>query len=206
MTRRPRSPQQLPRGRHGLTREQVTQAQRARMLWAIAEAMAEHGYIATSVADVIARAGVSRETFYQQFSSKQDCFIAAYELAASRVLTDLEREAAADGTPVQRFDRAIAAYLEALASEPAFARLFMLEVYAAGDGVLASRAEVQRRFVRLVASSFGARARGTRFACEALVSAITALVTARLAARDIDGLRGLRRPLTGLVRQALENR
>jgi AcrR family transcriptional regulator len=204
VTGRPRSPQQLPPGRHGLTREQVTQAQRARMLWAIAEAMAEHGYIATSVADVIARAGVSRETFYQQFSSKQDCFIAAYELAASRVLAELEREAAGGGAPVQRFDRALAAYLEALVSEPAFARLFMLEVYAAGDAVLASRAEIQRRFVSLVAKSFGARDRGARFACEALVAAVTTLVTGRLAAGDLEGLRALRRPLTAMVRQALD--
>jgi hypothetical protein len=79
----------------------------------------------------------------------------------------------------------------------------MVEVYAAGDEVLATRVLIQRRFVKLVAKSFGARDRSDRFACEALVAAITALVTARLAARDIDGLRGLRKPLTGLVRRAL---
>ncbi len=186
-----------------MTREQVRNVQRARMLRAIAEATAERGYVATSVADVISRAGTSRETFYQQFSSKQDCFIAAYELAASLVLAELEREAASDGTPVQRFDRAIAAYLDTLAAEPAFARLFMVEVYAAGDEVLASRAEIQRRFVRLVTKSFRARDRSARFACEALVAAITTLVMTRLAARDIEGLRGLREPLTGLVGRAL---
>src|SRR3982074_1407356 len=120
-----RSPQQLPRGRHGLTREHVTQLQRSRMLRAMAEAMAERGYVETSVADVLKRAGTSRETFYQQFSSKQDCFISAYELAASAVLAELEREAAAPGTPLERFDRAIHAYLAALSAEPAFARLFM---------------------------------------------------------------------------------
>jgi AcrR family transcriptional regulator len=187
-----------------MSREEVAQAQRDRMLRAIAEAMAARGYVATCVADVIGRAGVSRETFYQQLASKQDCFIAAYELAASRVLAELEREASGGGTPVQRFDRAIGAYLEALASEPAFARLFMLEVYAAGDAVLASRAEIQRRFVSLVAKSFGARDRGARFACEALVAAVTTLVTGRLAAGDLKGLRALRKPLTGLVRQALD--
>jgi AcrR family transcriptional regulator len=187
-----------------MTKEQVAQAQRGRMLRAIADAMAEHGYVETSVADVLERAGTSRETFYQQFSSKQDCFIAAYELAAGAILSELEREAAAPGTRLERFDRAIGAYLEALAAEPAFARLFMVEVYAAGDKVLESRAEIQRRFVQLLTDASGARSPTERFACEALVAAIITLVTARLAARDIEGLRGLREPLTELVRRALD--
>ena len=66
----------------------------------MAEAMAEQGYAATPVADVLQRAGVSRETFYQQFRSKQDCFIAAYELAADVILVEVEREAASAGTPL----------------------------------------------------------------------------------------------------------
>lgn len=173
------------------------------MLRAMAEAMAEQGYVGTSVADVIARAGTSRETFYEQFASKQECFIAAYELAAQKVLSELEREAASDGTALERFERAIRAYLEALASEPAFARLFMVEVYAAGDQVLESRDEIQKRFVELVKNASGARGPTERFACEALVAAVITMVTARLAARDIEGLRRLREPLTDLVRRAL---
>src|SRR5207249_11332900 len=56
-------PRVLPRGPHGLAREVVQASQRARMLDAMAEAVAEKGYGAVSVADVIARAGVSRKTF-----------------------------------------------------------------------------------------------------------------------------------------------
>jgi AcrR family transcriptional regulator len=169
----------------------------------MAEAMAEQGYAATPVADVLHRAGVSRETFYQQFSSKQDCFIAAYELAADSILAELEREANSPGTPLERFARALGAYLEALAGEPAFARLFMVEVYAAGNEVLETRAEIQQRFVELIADAFGAHNPDDRFACEALVGAVITLVTARLAVRDIHGLRALREPLTELVRRAL---
>jgi AcrR family transcriptional regulator len=187
-----------------MSREQVAQVQRARMLRAMAEVMAEQGYVGTSVADVIARAGTSRETFYEQFASKQGCFIAAYELAAQTVLSELEREAASDGTARERFERAIRAYLDALASEPAFARLFMVEVYAAGDQVLESRAEIQKRFVELVKGAFGARGPTERFACEALVAAVITMVTARLAARDTEGLRRLRKPLTDLVSLALD--
>jgi AcrR family transcriptional regulator len=169
------------------------------MLRAIAESTAQHGYAATTVADVLKRAGVSRETFYQQFTSKQDCFIAAYELAAGRVLSDLERETGAPGTAPERFDRAIGAYLDALASEPAFARLFMVEVYAAGPEVLASRARIQERFVDWVVESYGAADPDARFACEALVAAVITLVTTRLGTGDVDAVRALRKPLSRLV-------
>jgi AcrR family transcriptional regulator len=189
-----------------MTREQVVQIQRVRMLRAIAEAMAEHGYAATTVADVVKRAGVSRETFYQQFSSKQECFLAAYELATSRVLSILEREARSGGTPLERFDRAIGAYLDELGGEPAFARLFMIEVYSAGEQVLTHRADVQRRFAKLVIDGLGAGGRAERFACEVLVAAVTTLVTARLASGDDEGIPALREPLVELVAQALARR
>jgi AcrR family transcriptional regulator len=189
-----------------MTREQVAEIQRARMLRAIAEAMAEHGYAATTVADVVKRAGISRETFYQQFSSKQECFLAAYELAASRVLSILEHQAGSEGTPLERFDRAIGAYLDELGREPAFARLFMIGVYSAGEEVLTHRGDVQRRFTKLVIDGLGAGGRGERFACEALVAAVTTLVTARLASGDDKGIPALRKPLVELVAQALAHR
>jgi len=170
---------------------------------ALAEAMAERGYAETSVADVLRRARVSRETFYQQFSSKQDCFIAVYEQSAGMILANLEQEAAAPGTSLERFDRTIGAYLDALAAEPAFARLFMVEVYSAGAEALERRAEIQRRFTQLMIQAAGARGPRERFACETLVAAITMLVTVRLAVNDVEGVRALHAPLAGLVREAL---
>ena len=79
----------LPRGRHGLSREEVARVQRDRILDALADAMAESGYVATTVGDVIKRAGVSRETFYQQFSSKRDCFDAALAVAGELLTAHL---------------------------------------------------------------------------------------------------------------------
>src|SRR5205807_9328531 len=105
-----------------------------------------------------------------------------YERAATFVLRTLEREAASPGTPLERFDRSIGVYLDALAAEPAFARLFMVEVYSAGDEVLARRAEIQQRFTMLMTEAFGTTDSTAKFACEALVAAIITLVTARLAA------------------------
>jgi AcrR family transcriptional regulator len=170
---------------------------------AMAEATAERGYAETSVADVLARARVSRETFYQQFSSKQDCFIAAYEQAAAGVFAVLEGAAGAPGPPLERLDRALDVYLKTLAGEPAYARLFMVEVYAAGEEVLARRAQIQARFEQLLIDELGVSDESAVFACRVFVAAVITMVTSRLAARDIVGLRELREPLVALLRVAL---
>ena len=195
--------QRLPRGRHGLSRTEVVQSQRARLLRATADAMVEQGYAATSVADILKRAGVSRETFYQQFSSKDDCFMSAFEAAADAVLSLAGRvELPSSTTPTERFELFLTGYLDALVAEPAFARLYLVEVYGAGPLAVERRTEVQHRFVDLLVDVLGARSDDERFACETLVSAISAMVTARLAVGDLEGLAALRQPLTDLVRRA----
>lgn len=199
-------PTPLPRGRHRLSREQVARSQRDRILRAVADAMAQKGYAKTSVADVLRLAGVSRETFYQQFSSKEDCFMSAYEAAVAIVLSRTGRAAVptVDGRG-GRDDRLhvvadmVGAYLDALASEPAFARLFLVEVYAAGPTALQRRADSLTRFSQVVAQVVGADDDDGRFACEAVVAAISSLVTMRVATGDLEGLVALREPLVALA-------
>jgi AcrR family transcriptional regulator len=193
---------QLPRGRHRLTREEVTASQRGRMLEAMAEAVAEKGYTHMAVADVVSGAGVSRETFYQHFADKEECFLAAYEMAV-----DTMRQAMADALagrpsdPLARFDRALRAYLDLLSSEGAVARVFLVDVYAAGPRALERRREVQEDFVDVIAGIFAAKTAGDRFACEALVAAISSMVTVRVAAGEFDALPGLRLQLVELARR-----
>ena len=193
--------ERLPRGRHGLSREQVVGSQRGRIFRAMADTMARKGYATTSVSEVLRAAGVSRETFYEQFSSKEECFVAAFEAAAEQVLTVIQGAPGADASPEQRFERGLRAYLDALADDPAFARVLLIEVYAAGPAAMARRAALQRRFVDTIDETFGSRTAADRFADEALVAAISAMVTARLAVADIDGLRALHRPLTRFARR-----
>ncbi|HEY5854335.1 MAG TPA: TetR/AcrR family transcriptional regulator [Aldersonia sp.] len=192
----------LPRGRHNLTREQVARDQRNRILLAMAEAMAEHGYVGTSVAQVLRRAGVSRETFYQQFSSKEECFAAAYEEAVTLLISKIMATTGAQDMPDAsrgRIEYLLGAYLDGLADEPAFARVFLIEVYAAGPAAIARRAQMQEMFVGLIAGVLGAHSAEQRFACQALAAAISTMVTMRLSAGDLDGLRGLRDPLIDMV-------
>jgi AcrR family transcriptional regulator len=175
------------------------------MLRAMADAMVEKGYVGTTVADIIGRAGVSRETFYQQFASKEACYLAAFDAAVDLLLThpSVAELTAADVPALDRFATLLDGYLGYLAAEPAFARLFLLEVHAVGRAAMQRRAESQQRFTAVLVDVFGVRTDGERFACELLVAGIGSLVTARLAAMDLDGLVALQAPLVRLAEQAI---
>lgn len=196
-----REARQLPRGRHGLSRAAVVGSQRQRMLLGLIEAMAENGYVQTSVADIIDRAGVSRETFYEQFSSKQDCFLVAFD-TAGEIFLGILIGSPAEGTPEERFERMLSSYLEALASQPNYARIFLVEVHAAGPEALRRRAALQQRFTDALIDLLGTKDAQGRFAVELLVAGIGSIVTTRLIDEDLDGLRALRAPIVEIVRRA----
>jgi AcrR family transcriptional regulator len=137
----------LPRGRHAAPRPVVREAQHARMLEAMVQAVAEKGYARVAVADVIERAGVSRKTFYEQFANKEECFLAAYDASVDGLLAAIDEALLAlapDWLAAVR--AAVEAYLEMLAARPSFARAFLIEVLGAGPEALARRAAVQDRF------------------------------------------------------------
>lgn len=196
----------LPRGRHHIPREEVEQAQRLRILIGMAEAMHDKGYVGTPVADVIKKAGVSRETFYQLYSSKLDCFLAAFDLVADGLVEQLAPALDGPGTALERFERALGTYLETLASAPAYARLFLVEVHAAGPEAMAKRTAVQHRLGDALAQLFDARTEHDRFACRVIVAAVSAMVTGPLVAGDLDALRGLRAPLIEHVERLMGER
>src|SRR5580704_5364010 len=74
----------LPHGPHGMGRDAVARHQRARLYGAMIEAVDQRGYQATTVAHVIALAGVSRRAFYEQFANKEECFLATYDISVAR--------------------------------------------------------------------------------------------------------------------------
>ena len=75
----PTSSPEAPLDRHELPRAYIIRSQRERLLEAMVRMSAAKGYEATTVADVIEYAGVSRETFDEMFESKEACFLEAYE-------------------------------------------------------------------------------------------------------------------------------
>ena len=140
---RPRSkfsePRRLPRGRHALAPEQVLADQRARLLAAVPGVLAEHGYEAMSVADVVKRAAVSRNAFYKNFSDKQECFAIAHELGHERLLEILAAPCKAAGTVAERVERSLTAALEALSSDPDMARMLFVEAPSSAGEEIALR-------------------------------------------------------------------
>jgi AcrR family transcriptional regulator len=146
VTATPDIPRRLPRGTHGLDPELVAESQRTRMLEAVGRAVADKGYAATTIDDIVGGAGVSKKTFYDHFRDKEDCFLAAYEAAADELF---ERVRAAQREPegwLERTRAGIAAYLRWLAAEPALARVFLIEVAAAGPEALACRERLRDRY------------------------------------------------------------
>jgi AcrR family transcriptional regulator len=114
------------------------------MLVAMLRSVAKLGYAGTTVADVVARAAVSRSTFYAQFADREACFIAAYDFAMQHALAQMTAEAEAQPAATWR-DRVrsdLTTYLQVLVAEPALAVTLHVEVLAAGPAALEHRAEL----------------------------------------------------------------
>jgi len=202
----------LPRGPHGLSRDEVVQSQRIRLLTAMTDAVAEKGFANTVVADVVTRSGVSRATFYQLFRDKEECFQAAYEMNAELLARLMEMglenlRADTRSGPLEKLERVLGLYIDTLASAPALARVFLVEVYAAGPKAIAQRRASLDRFVDIVAATHESRTgllgthRSQRFAAEMIVNAVSAAVTNIVGVGEMDELRDLQRKLTTLAQE-----
>ncbi len=144
--------QQLPKGRHGLSRAFIASNQRERLLDAIANVVATKGYAGTRVADITDYAGVSRKTFYELFTDKEECFLAAFDVITkllmdrmAQALTDLS-----DGNWRDRVRALLGEFLRFLAAEPAFARMCIVEVLGSGAEGLARRDAAIEAFFPIV--------------------------------------------------------
>jgi AcrR family transcriptional regulator len=171
-----------------------TGAQRARLLEAITQAVAENGYADATVTDAVRAARVSRGTFYALFPSKEACFLEAYrhgvEVLEERI--DAAVRAAADWRAGLR--AGLREYLAWLAAEPAFARTWVLEIHAAGPAAQAARDATLRRFAARYRSSFaasGAERLPDDDALFVLAAGVDQLVCARLRAGGLDDAEAL---------------
>jgi AcrR family transcriptional regulator len=113
-------------------REQARRSRRERMLGAMIDTAAERGYHQTSMNDVAARAGVSRDTLRQQFGDKQAMFIAAHDWLVEQLAEYVAPAYQSPGSWPERLSRALAALLTAIAYRPQGARVAIIEVLAAG--------------------------------------------------------------------------
>ena len=177
----------LPPGRHGLSREFVSQNQRDRIAAGIIAAVAENGYHETTISGIAAAAGVSRRTFYAYFSSKEECFFDTYNLIADHL-----REAAGEASRPfaewpERLRARLAAVLEVFAANPDLARFVLVVPPRAGDEIAA---RYRRAMDEVLAELLGdlpeelAAKRPSRAAEEALVGGGASLIVEKVEAGE----------------------
>jgi AcrR family transcriptional regulator len=137
---RPFGLSRLPSGRHNLPREFIEANQRNRLMAGAIDALAERGYLGSSVDGICAAAEISRSTFYKHFTDKEECFLAAYDLAVAW----LSKEVLAAIVPTDEWPYRVRAgvtrALELFGADNRLARLCTIEVFFAGV-----RAEVRHR-------------------------------------------------------------
>ncbi len=186
----------LPPGRHGLPREFVTHNQRERLISGLAEAIAENGYAGTTIAHITRHAAVSRRTFYEHFSSKDECFVAAYDTVMSQLEGLVGTAFAGEADWPHAVRAGVGAMLNFLATEPNLARLCMVEALVAGPVVAERYDAAVESFVPYFRSGREGRspevlARLSPSTEEALVGGMISLISRRIVAGKATELRTL---------------
>ncbi len=119
---------------------------RQRLLRGVATAVADKGYVATTIADIVRHAHVSKRTFYEHFADKQSCYLEAYRRGTDRLgRRMLDAGRTAEGPWHERLRAGVAAYLRVLSDAPASTRTFTTEIQAAGAAAVAERRAMHRR-------------------------------------------------------------
>lgn len=184
----------FPAGVRTLPPDLVRAIQRERLLASMVKTVTEIGYNALTVQNVLARAGISRPTFYEQFEDKEDCFLAAFDACAARMRKRVDAAVAAAGTDWREQLRSgIAALLRFIAAEPEEARTVIVEARASTAAGLRRRDELLDSFAEcidgLVREDLDEDP--SAIAAAGVVGGIESVVYARLQKGEIDELDGL---------------
>jgi AcrR family transcriptional regulator len=159
------------------------------------EAIAKKGYGSTTVADLTARTGASRKTFYQHFANKRECFLSTYDQVSARAIRRMEEAYwEADGWP-QRVEKAMAALFGAAVENPGAVRVSLVEINALGPEGIERRERSSAHYERFIREAVElAPGRGT--VSDTVLRAVVGGLTRVLAQRV---LRGEREKLLALV-------
>jgi len=185
----------FPAGVRKLPSELVKAVQRERLVVAMLMAAAELGYRETNVQDVIDRAGVSRPTFYEHFSNKEDCFLAAFDTSAARLRSKVDAAAERGGEVWRdRLRCSLEALIEFAIAEPQTARTLIVEARAASADAVMRRVQLLEQF----ATCLDAEVREllppgsyTAITAAGVVGGVEALLYSRLCKEDLDKLEEL---------------
>jgi AcrR family transcriptional regulator len=193
-------PRRLPPGRHGIPANLVIEHQRLRLIAAMGEALAEHGYGGVTTTHVSERAGVSTGTFYKHFGNLWDCVLAAYVASADRLCERIEAACSAAAPPLSKLAVGIEAALAFVAAEPAIAQLVCAPAPLEATAIAAARRLLIARLAGMLRRSRGGEVGEAPVGIdERLIDASLAFLCARISAGQVERLAELGPELTALL-------
>jgi AcrR family transcriptional regulator len=187
---------------NGVGREHVAEVQRARILTAMVQEVAERGAANVSVAHAVARSGVSRRTFYEIFDGREDCFLAAFDDALKSVAAIVVPAFERSGSWRARMRAALTVLLECLECEPATGRLLIVESLAAGPHALQRRQQVLAWIIPVLEQGHEEGKVGLDpppLTAEGILGGVLSVLHARLTGDGPASLLDLTGPLMGMI-------
>jgi AcrR family transcriptional regulator len=185
-----------------LGRKRVGEIQRARIIGAMAELVGERGAGGVTVAHVVARSGVSRRTFYELFEDREDCFLAAFDMAVARAAESVLPAYGVQGRWRERVRAGLGAALVFIDCEPELGFLCVVGALGGGPRALTRRAQIVQALVDAVHEG-RLRSKATRqperLVAEGVIGALLAVIHSRLCEHDPRPLGGLLNPLMGMI-------
>ncbi len=181
----------LPRGRHGLPAGVVARSQHTRIIYATAEVTMDKGYANTTVADIVAQAGVARDVFYEHFTDKQHAFLEAQQHPVQHIVDTCAGAYFSVASWPERVWNGLDALLKLIASAPTISHLRLVECYAAGPVAIRRGEEITRSFTIFLEEGYGYRPEAQqlpRVTSEAIAGALFEIVQRHAARRDFAGL------------------
>ncbi|MCU0925298.1 MAG: TetR/AcrR family transcriptional regulator [Hydrogenophaga sp.] len=133
--------------------DKLEKEHRGRLLQALGMVAADKGFAATTIADIVRQAGMSKRTFYEHFNSKEACFLALYRAVSASALRTLRDALKPDRSWHSELETALNAYFAHLSTGPRLLRTLFVEVHQLGEPGAAVRREVMQQladFVRQV--------------------------------------------------------
>jgi AcrR family transcriptional regulator len=199
LSSRPMSPRTRA-GRDETSR--ICAVQRRRILAATADVVAERGLPQVTVAHIVARANISRRTFYDLFSDREDCFLAAFDDAIAQLAPVVSAAWASERSWRARTRAGLAAILELLGDEPGLRSLLIVDALGAGSEALEHRTKVLAQLIAAVDAGRGERQPGPELpplTAEGTVGAVLSIVHSRLLERDPEPPIALLNPLMSMI-------
>jgi AcrR family transcriptional regulator len=161
----------------------VQDMQRRRLLLAIGEVVAGEGLESATVGRICGQAGVSRRTFYELFGDREDCLVAAFDDATSRIGAKMQHAYRTSGPWRERARAALTVLLEQLDTNPVRARLCLVESARGGPAILARRRAVLDRLAEVLdegRAGVRARAQPPPLAAQGVVGGVLSVIHTRL--------------------------